>query len=116
MLASMFAAQPALGASIAWFGIDRVAREKENQEELDGSSRILIEARLVELGRDASEAKRLAGLLTVEDLAVLSDNPAMLQEAGAMSAQQRNMMAGLLVLGGLIALAYAADGSINVSN
>lgn len=112
LIALMFASQPVLGVSIALYGAGPIPLEASAEQEGTASSRLQIESRLVELGREPIEAKRLAGLLTVEDLAVLSDNPAMMQEAGAMSAQQRNMMVGLLVLGGLIALAYAGDGSI----
>lgn len=112
LLALMFSTQPALGMSIELLGVDCFSLVTGSEHEALSSSRLLIESRLVELGRDPIEAKRLAGLLTSEDLAVLADNPAMMQEAGAMSAQNRNLMAGLLVLGGLIALAYAGDGAI----
>lgn len=70
----------------------------------------IIAARLMELGRTAEEAQALASLLTLEDLEVLLSHPGMMQEAGAMSAQTKNLIAGLLVLGGLLALAYAGDG------
>ena len=70
----------------------------------------IVAARLIELGRTAEEAQALASLLTLEDLEVLLRHPGMMQEAGAMSAQTKNLIAGLLVLGGLIALAYAGDG------
>ena len=112
LLAFMFTTQSVLGVSINLLVVDLIPLEASAAKEDLASSRLLIETRLVELGRDLSEAKRLAGLLTPEDLAVFADNPAMMQEAGAMSAQNQNMMAGLLVLGGLIALAYAGDGSI----
>lgn len=112
LLAMIFATQPVLGVSIDLFGVGPIPLEASAETEGIASSRLLIESHLVELGRSRFEAKRLAGLLTPDDLAVLTDNPAMMQEAGAMSAQQRNMMVGLLLLGGLIALAYAGDGSI----
>ena len=72
----------------------------------------IVAGRLVELGRTPEEAQALASLLTLEDLEVLLSHPGMMQEAGAMSAQSKNLMMGLLVLGGLIALAYAGDGFI----
>ena len=125
MLAAVFTCQPVLGVVYLPFFLPAQPVEKaplETNENvppvlIDPEGRInllaaqgIVAARLIELGRTAEDAQALASLLTVDDLEVLVSHPGMMQEAGAMSAQSKNLIAGLLLLGGLIALAYAGDG------
>ena len=125
MLAAVFTCQPVLGVVYLPYFIPARPVEKAPVEVdenvppvlIDPEGRInllaaqgIVAARLIELGRTAEEAQALASLLTIEDLEVLVSHPGMMQEAGAMSAQTKNLMMGLLLLGGLLALAYAGDG------
>ena len=127
MLVAVFTCQPVLGmVYMPYFSraqpVEKAAAEAEVDPttqtvliDLEGRINLLlaqeiVATRLIELGRSPDEAKALASLLTLEDLEVLVRHPGMMQEAGAMSAQTKNLMIGLLVLGGLIALAYAGDG------
>ena len=125
MLLAVFTCQPVLGVvHFPYFSSAQPVEEAPVEVDqnvppvlIDPEGRInlllaqgIVATRLVELGRTAEEAHTLASLLTLEDLEVLLRHPGMMQEAGAMSAQTKNLMIGLLVLGGLIALAYAGDG------
>lgn len=125
MLVAVFTCQPVLGVVyLPYFSTAQPFEEAPDEVDqnvppvlIDPESQInlllaqgIVATRLVELGRTAEEAQALASLLTLEDLEVLLRHPGMMQEAGAMSAQTKNLIAGLLVLGGLIALAYAGDG------
>ncbi|MCH7545883.1 MAG: hypothetical protein IID30_05705 [Planctomycetes bacterium] len=125
MLVAVFTCQPVLGVVyFPYFSSAQPVEEAPVEVDqnvppvlIDPEGRInlllaqgIVATRLVELGRTAEEAQALASLLTLEDLEVLLRHPGMMQEAGAMSAQTKNLIAGLLVLGGLIALAYAGDG------
>lgn len=127
MLVAVFTCQPVLGVVYLPYFLPARPVEKVPVEvdqdvppvliDQDGKINLLaaqgiVAGRLIELGRTAEEAKALASLLTIEDLEVLVSHPGMMQEAGAMSAQSNNLIMGLLVLGGLIALAYAGDGFI----
>ena len=127
MLVAVFTCQPVLGVVYLPYFLTAGPIEKASVEVdqnvqpvlIDPEGRInllaargIVAGRLVELGRTAEEAQALASLLTLEDLDVLLSHPGMMQEAGAMSAQSNNLIMGLLVLGGLIALAYAGDGFI----
>lgn len=102
--------------SIIIYEDEPVAPAPEPEPEKAGMSlveaRRIIAGQLVELGRSPGEAGELSMLLTQADLDVLIQNPAMMQVAGAMSAQTNNLIMGLLVLGGLIAIAAAGDGFI----
>lgn len=125
MLVAVFTCQPVLGVVyLPYFSSAQPVEEAPVEVDqnvppvlIDPEGRInlllaqgIVATRLVELGRTAEKAQALASLLTLEDLDVLLRHPGMMQEAGAMSAQTKNLIAGLLVLGGLIALAYAGDG------
>ncbi len=127
MLVAVFTCQPVLGVVYLPYFLTARPVEKSPVEVdqdvppvlIDPEGRInllaaqgIVAGRLVELGRTAEDAQALASLLTIEDLEVLLSHPGMMQEAGAMNAQSDNLMMGLLVLGGLIALAYAGDGFI----
>ena len=127
MLVAVFTCQPVLGVVyfpyfLAAGPVEKAPVEVDENIQpvlIDPEGRInllaaqgIVAGRLIELGRTVEEAQALASLLTIEDLAVLVSHPGMMQEAGAMSAQSDNLMMGLLVLGGLIALAYAGDGFI----
>ena len=125
MLVAVFTCQPVLGVVyLPYFSSAQPVEEAPVEVDqnvppvlIDPEGRInlllaqgIVATQLIELGRTAEEAQALASLLTLEDLEVLLRHPGMMQEAGAMSAQTKNLIAGLLVLGGLIALAYAGDG------
>lgn len=125
MLVAVFTCQPVLGVvHLPYFSraqpVEKAPVEVDQNVPpvlIDREGRInllaaqgIVAARLIELGRTPEEAQTLASLLTLEDLEVLVSHPGMMQEAGAMSAQTKNLMMGLLVLGGLLALAYAGDG------
>ena len=112
MIAAVFIAQP-LAAATCRPSTPVIEAVQENQPTIGITlARRQIERQFIELGRDPIEAGRMVGQLTDADLLVLASNPAMMQEAGARDAQTDNLILGLLVLGGLLALAYAADGSI----
>ncbi|MBT8486565.1 MAG: hypothetical protein HKO59_14080 [Phycisphaerales bacterium] len=76
------------------------------------TTRTFVRDELQRLGRDIAAAAQVAAELTPDDLAVLFANPKMMQPAGEYSAQSANLMAALLLLGGIIALAAASDGSV----
>ncbi|MFK7960214.1 MAG: hypothetical protein AB8G96_06780 [Phycisphaerales bacterium] len=65
---------------------------------------------LIASGTAPERAAEQVVALTAEDLALLASHPAMLQPAGAMDAQTTNLLLGLAVLGGIIALAAASSG------
>ncbi|MHC5023550.1 MAG: hypothetical protein ACYTGG_06510 [Planctomycetota bacterium] len=75
-----------------------------------------IAARLVDLGWSEADAAIAAAELTPADLDVLLENPEMMQNAGASSTHTAGILVGVLLLGGLIALAWAGDGSISFSS
>ena len=121
MLAAVFLGNPVLAAASYPFTLEDglgitllpMPELKAKTDEINiQQARMVVAKALVDLGREKEEARTLANLLTANDIKILLANPAMMQEAGAMSAQTRNLIAGLLVLGGLIALAAAGDGFI----
>lgn len=65
---------------------------------------------LVDAGVDPETAAGQVAALSAEDLAVFASHPGMLQSAGAMDAQTTNIILGLALLGGIIALAAASSG------
>lgn len=71
-----------------------------------------IARQLIDLGRAPETARALADQLTDEDLQVLLANPRMMQPAGDSSKMVLNIVVAALVVGGIVALALAADGSI----
>ena len=71
---------------------------------------ILVVEGLLAAGVSPEDAVRQVAALTDEDLLVLADHPAMIQVAGDNAALTRNLLLGLLVLGGIIALAAASEG------
>lgn len=75
------------------------------------TARLQVMQQLIEAGRDPDEAREMASALTEEDLDVLVANPNMMQPAGARKSQASNFWWSFLLLGGLIALLAAGDGS-----
>ncbi|MHC4809822.1 MAG: hypothetical protein ACYTEV_05585 [Planctomycetota bacterium] len=71
---------------------------------------ILVLESLLAAGVAPEDAVRQVAALTDEDLLVLANHPAMVQVAGDNAALTRNLLLGLLVLGGIIALAAASEG------
>ncbi len=71
-----------------------------------------IAGRLVALGRSHDEAQEAASRLTAADLDVLLAYPLMIQTAGGSDRVAWSIVIGLALFGGLLALAYAGDGSI----
>ena len=71
---------------------------------------ILVVEALLAAGVTPEEAVRQVAMLTPEDLQVLATHPAMVQVAGDNAALTRNLLLGLLVIGGIIALAAASEG------
>jgi nucleotide-binding universal stress UspA family protein len=79
----------------------------------DGSAAlaaILVVEALLAAGITPEEAVAQVSMLTDADLLVLAAHPAMVQVAGDNAALTRNLLLGLLVLGGIIALAAASEG------
>ena len=71
---------------------------------------ILVVEGLIAAGVSPEDAVRQVAALTEEDLLVLAGHPGMMQVAGDNAALTRNLLLGLLVLGGIIALAAASEG------
>ena len=69
-----------------------------------------IAGQLVELGRAPDVARAAASRLTAEDLEVFLANPEMMQAAGGNIVW--GVMLGALVVGGVIALAAAGNGTL----
>jgi hypothetical protein len=76
--------------------------------------RVWVAERLIELGRPAEDAWGMATQLTIEDILVLSQNPDMMQPGGADPGL--TLLLGVLLIAGLIALAYAGDGFILIGS
>ena len=66
-----------------------------------------IEQIMIELGEDEDRAHQMATELTAEDLAVLLANPKMMRKAGDLGM----ILVAVLIVGGIVALALAADSS-----
>ncbi len=71
-----------------------------------------IAGRLVALGRSHDEAQEAASRLTPADLEVLLAYPLMMQTAGGSDRVAWSIVIGLVLFGGLVALAAAGNGSI----
>jgi hypothetical protein len=74
-----------------------------------------IAGQLVELGYAADVAQQMASELTPNDLAVLLDNPRMMQKAGEMDELTKNVIWALVIAGIVVAIVIAADGSISIN-
>lgn len=75
--------------------------------------RVWVVERLIRLGQPPADAWVQAMHLTDADVAVLAANPRMVQRGGAMLSD--SLVLGLLLIAGLIALAYWGDGSISIN-
>ena len=71
--------------------------------------------RLVELGHTPEEAIALVVQLTDADLAVLSENPRMVQRAGTMSNLTEAYVIGAIIIAGIVILAVSGNGFVNVN-
>ena len=71
-----------------------------------------IEQIMIELGEDEDQAHQMATELTAEDLAVLLANPKMMRKAGDLEM----ILVAVLIVGGIVALALAADSAVIISN
>jgi hypothetical protein len=71
---------------------------------------IFVAEALIAAGTSPEDAVAQVAMLTAADLAVLAGHPSMVQVAGDNAALTRNLILGLLLLGGIIALAAASDG------
>ena len=67
---------------------------------------------MIKLGEDEDRARQMATELTAEDLAVLLANPKMMQKAGDLAV----IVVAVLIVGGIVALALAADSAFITSN
>jgi hypothetical protein len=67
-----------------------------------------IEQIMITLGKDEDQARQMATELTAEDLAVLLANPKMMQKAGDLG----DILIVVLIVGGIVVLALAADSAI----
>ncbi len=74
-----------------------------------------IAGQLVALGRSHDEAQEAASRLTPADLEVLLEYPLMMQTAGGSDRVAWSIVIGLLLVGGLVALAAAGDGSLLIN-
>jgi hypothetical protein len=67
---------------------------------------------MIELGEDEDRARQVATELSADDLAVLMANPKMMQKAGDLAL----IVIVVVIVGGIVALALAADSAVIVSN
>lgn len=77
-------------------------------------ARVAVAVRLVECGRAPEDAAAMAGALTEDDLRVLAENPDMLQSAGDSNAYAWGIIGAVVLIGGIIVLLIASDGSVSV--
>lgn len=75
-----------------------------------------ISEQLADLGFDIGAASGMAGQLTPQDLAVLTANPRMMQQAGDMEDTLFVIVCAVLVVGVCVALVIAADDGTVVIN
>jgi len=78
-------------------------------------TRTWIVERLVAIGRSETQALAVADGLNIDDLAVLLANPEMMQPAAGMSHQTQAYIIGAILIGGIVALAIAGEGSVTVN-
>lgn len=76
-------------------------------------ARVEMAQALAHMGMTPQEAVDAARSLTMDDINVLLAHPSMLQYAGATSSHNQGIIIGVLILVGLIALAWAGDGSLS---
>ena len=77
--------------------------------------RVTIERQLLALGYAPDAASDAAAHLTADDLAVLLDNPLMMQRAGELDNLTRSYIIGGLIVAGVVALAIAGSGSVTIN-
>jgi hypothetical protein len=83
--------------------------------EADEAARARIAADLVDLGYAPESAADMAAQLTPDDLAVLTANPKMMQQAGTMSNTTIALIVGGLIVVGIIILAANGSGFVSIS-
>jgi hypothetical protein len=82
--------------------------------EADDAGRAQIAADLVDLGYAPELAADMAAQLTPDDLAVLTANPKMMQQAGTMSNTTIALIVGGLIVAGIIILAANGSGFVSI--
>jgi hypothetical protein len=78
------------------------------------AARQAVAAQLVLLGRDADDAAQAAACLAAADIEVLLGNPNMMQVGGG-DGTWLAILAGVLLIAGLIVVAASSNGSVMIS-